>query len=177
MLQRCFCLLISALCTLGILWVNPSPAHAFPADHPSIPMALPGLQGLFAGDSPTNLGVDHGQLAPCPASPNCISSQSRDPEHYIEPIAYQGDNQAAKSVLLDVLSVVPRTRIIEQGDRYVRVEFTTALMGFVDDGEFYFPDNENLIHLRSASRLGESDLGLNRRRMEQIRLAMRDLGV
>ena len=75
-----------------------------------------------------------------------------------------------------MLGVVPRTTIIEETEDYIRVESSSRLLGFVDDAEFYLPADEKVIHVRSASRLGESDLGVNRRRLEQIRLAFKDLG-
>ena len=117
------------------------------------------------------------RLEPCPSSPNCVVSVNGDEEHIIDPIAYQGDRATAKETLLKVLSVVPRTEVIDSTDNYIHAESTSRIFKFVDDVEFYFPEDENVIHLRSASRVGESDLGVNRRRMEQIRLAMQDLGV
>lgn len=140
---------------------------------------LPGLEGVFTGSSPENLGLHEGSLAACPPSPNCVLSQAgdEDPDHAIDPIAYQSDRETARATLLQVLGVVPRTEVLTADEDYIRVEFTTRLLGFVDDGEFYLPPDEAVIHLRSASRLGESDLGLNRRRLEQIRLALEDLGL
>lgn len=136
---------------------------------------IPGLGHLFTGTPPTNLGIHDNQLSACPDTPNCVNSQTADETHAIAPLTYQGDRDTARSTLLKVLSVVPRTQVIEQRDNYIRTEFSTSLMGFVDDGEFYFPEDQKLIHVRSAARLGESDLNLNRRRLEQIRLAMSDL--
>lgn len=129
----------------------------------------------FEGSIPDNLGIKDGFLASCPTSPNCVVSQNADETHYIEPITYQGDRQTAKEIFLKVLSVVPDTIIIENTDNYIRTESRSKIMGFVDDAEFYFPDDKKVIEMRSASRLGESDLGVNRRRLEQIRLAMADL--
>lgn len=129
----------------------------------------------FEGSIPDNLGVNNGFLSPCPSSPNCVVSQNADETHYIEPITYQGDLQTARETLLKVLSVVPNTTIVEETDNYIRTESRSKIMGFVDDAEFYFPDDKKVIQIRSASRLGESDLGVNRRRLEQIRLAMADL--
>ncbi|MBE9043536.1 DUF1499 domain-containing protein [Pleurocapsales cyanobacterium LEGE 10410] len=139
------------------------------------------------------IGIDNGYLEPCPSSPNCVISQrllrrettepaltvgqDGDEDHEIEPIAYQGDRANARESLLKVLSVVPRTKVIEQTGNYIRSESTSRIFKFVDDVEFYLPEDENVIHVRSASRVGESDLGVNRRRIEQIRLAMQDLGV
>jgi uncharacterized protein (DUF1499 family) len=108
-------------------------------------------------------------------------SQGGDSSHSIDAIPYGGDRQTAYTALLQVLSVVPRTTIIEHNieanDAYIRAESRSRLLGFVDDVEFYLPADQAVIHLRSASRLGESDLGVNRRRLEQIRLALQDLGV
>ena len=137
--------------------------------------ALPGIGSAFAGSRPENIGVSDGQLANCPASPNCVVSQNGDEEHAIAPIAYQGDHETARKNLISILGVVPRTRIIDERDSYILAESESRLMGFVDDTEFYLPENENVIHVRAAARLGESDLGVNRRRVEQIRLAMQDL--
>lgn len=129
----------------------------------------------FQGNEPENLGVDDGKLSSCPSSPNCVVSQNADESHKIEPINYKGDRQTAKETLLKVLSVVPNTRVVEERENYIHTESESKIMGFVDDGEFYFPEDENVIHMRSAARLGESDLGVNRRRLEQIRLAIKDL--
>lgn len=131
----------------------------------------------FAGTAPTNLGVQAEHLAPCPSTPNCVVSQGGDREHQIAPIVYQGDRPQAYQALVQVLGVVPRTEIIKQTDDYIRAESRSRIFGFVDDVEFYFPATEPVIQMRSASRLGESDLGVNRRRLEQIRLALKDLGI
>ncbi|HHP7229676.1 MAG TPA: DUF1499 domain-containing protein [Xenococcaceae cyanobacterium] len=155
--------------------------------------ALPIVKDIFAGTAPDNLGVKEGHLAACPTSPNCVVShrllrrkttetartvgQNGDESHSIEPIPYQSDRETAKATLLKVLSVVPRTEIVEQTDDYIRAESMSRIMGFIDDVEFYFPAETPVIQLRSASRLGESDLGVNRRRLEQIRLALADLAI
>ena len=119
-------------------------------------------------------GLNNGHLEPCPSSPNCVVSQDGDEKHTIDPITYKGDRNDVKEALLKVLSVVPRTEVIENTDNYIRTESTSRLFKFVDDAEFYFPEDENVIQVRSASRVGESDLGVNRRRIEQIRLALAD---
>ena len=135
---------------------------------------LPGLKGVFTGDRPENLGVTDGKLANCPTTPNCVVSQGADEEHAIAPIPYTGDRQTAKASIVDILGVVPRTEIVEETDRYILAKSESRLLGFVDDTEFYFPD-EAVIQVRAAARMGESDLGVNRRRIEQIRLAFADL--
>lgn len=131
---------------------------------------------IFPASALAEIGLDNGNLSPCPTSPNCVVSQNSDEEHAIAPISYQGDRTTAKETLLKVLSVVPRTQVIANTDNYIHTESTSRLFKFVDDAEFYFPEGDNLIQVRSASRVGESDLGVNRRRIEQIRLAMEDLG-
>lgn len=125
----------------------------------------------------SSLGVRDGHLSPCPPSPNCVVSQNGDDKHSIEPITYSGDRASARESLLKVLSVVPRTEVVEQTDNYIHTEFKSRIFKFVDDGEFYLPQDEKVIHLRSAARQGESDLGVNRRRIEQIRLALEDLEI
>ncbi len=125
----------------------------------------------------SGLGVNNGHLTACPASNNCVLSQDADPKHAIDPIAYHVDRNAARETLLKVLTVVPRTEVIEETPNYIHATSKSRIFKFVDDVEFYFPANESVIHLRSASRVGESDLGVNRRRVEQIRLALRDLNI
>lgn len=132
------------------------------------------LSLILAGCSGTapNLGVNNGKLMSCPQSPNCVNSQAVDEEHFIEPIYYQGTQQAAQDHLLQILKSEQRTKILLIEGDYVRVEFTSALFRFVDDVEFYFPKehaDKTVIHIRSASRVGYSDLGANRKRIERIR--------
>ncbi|MEA5574676.1 DUF1499 domain-containing protein [Calothrix sp. UHCC 0171] len=116
-------------------------------------------------------------LTACPSSPNCVLSQDADSKHSIEPITYHIDRDAARKTLLKVLTVVPRTEVTEQTDDYIHALSKSRIFGFVDDVEFYFPQQEHIIHMRSASRIGDSDLGVNRRRLEQIRLALQDLNI
>jgi uncharacterized protein (DUF1499 family) len=124
-----------------------------------------------------SLGVDNGYLAGCPQTNNCVVSQKADEAHSIAPIVYQTDLSTARETLLKVLTVVPRTQMIEQKSDYIRAESTSRIFKFVDDVEFYFPSDQKVIEMRSASRVGESDLGVNRRRLEQIRLALQELKI
>jgi uncharacterized protein (DUF1499 family) len=119
---------------------------------------------------PTDLGVRDGKLAPCPATPSCVCSQSED-DHAIEPIRFEGDPDEAWQRLHEVLADRPRTRIIREEDDYLHAECTSALFRFTDDVEFLLDREAKLIHFRSASRVGRSDLGVNRKRMEEIRKA------
>lgn len=122
--------------------------------------------------APEGLGVFQGKLLECPASPNCVSTMEAkdDKEHYMEPIPYE-DLQEARIKMMSVLMETPRTNIMIQNRDYFHVTYTTAIMRFVDDVEFYFDEEEKLLHFRSASRVGYSDLGANRRRMENFKKA------
>jgi uncharacterized protein (DUF1499 family) len=123
---------------------------------------------IFSGKRPNNLGIENGKLAPCPPSPNCVCSQSSDPVNQIAPLTFTSTPEQALTKLKSIIQSLPRTTIIRETDDYLYVEFKSALMGFVDDVEFYIDHNNQLIHLRSASRLGYSDLGVNRQRMTTI---------
>jgi uncharacterized protein (DUF1499 family) len=120
-----------------------------------------------AGERPKNLGVHNGRLAGCPGSPNCVSSQMADEAHGIAALTFDGEPKAAFTTLREILAGRSDTTIIEQTADYLRVEFRTTL--FVDDGEFLLDGDRRCIEVRSASRLGYSDLGKNRSRLEEIR--------
>lgn len=124
------------------------------------------------GARPMSLGVHDGKLAPCPASPNCVSSQSSDKDHFVEPFPFTGTPVEAMAKVKVVLSTMPRARIVTATENYLHAEFTSALFRFVDDAEFWFDEIARTIHLRSASRVGSSDLGVNRKRIEDLREAM-----
>ena len=112
-------------------------------------------------------------LAPCPSSPNCVSSQApeSDHEHYIAPIRFSGNPAAAwQRLQAAVLAEKRVTILIEQGN-YLHVEVRSLIFSFVDDGEFSLAANAGMIHVRSASRTGYSDFGVNRKRVEHIRAA------
>jgi uncharacterized protein (DUF1499 family) len=130
---------------------------------------------IFAGKRPNNLGVRDGKLASCPTSPNCVSSQSTDAVHKIAPLTYTSTPEQALADIKSVIQSLPRTKIITESNEYLYAEFKSALMGFVDDVEFYVDRNANVIHVRSASRLGQSDLGVNRQRVETIRTKLNEI--
>ena len=121
------------------------------------------------GVRPANLGLKDGRFAPCPSSPNCVSSQSPDKEHAVDPVTYTTSTPEAMADLRKVLLQMKRARIADESDSYLHAEFTSALWRFVDDVEFYFDDATKTIQVRSASRLGHSDFGVNRKRVEEIR--------
>ncbi len=109
------------------------------------------------------------RFSPCPDTPNCVSSREVGTRHYIVPLRYSGSIQAAKTRLLEVVNSFSRTRVLEDDDTYIRARFTSLLLRFTDDVEFQFFEEEKLIHMKSASRVGYYDLGANRRRCEAIR--------
>lgn len=123
----------------------------------------------FPNSRPQNLGLKDGQFAKCPSTPNCVSSFSTDATHKIEPIHYSTSPEQAFADLKKTIQSLPRTQIITESDRYLYAEFTSRIMGFVDDVEFYLDKPAGVIQVRSASRIGESDLGVNRNRIETIR--------
>jgi len=131
--------------------------------------------GILSGRRPSDLGVRNGNLKAMPSSPNAVSSQATD-AHQIEPLAYKGAQEQAMKALKAIIEGAPNTRIVETKPDYLYVEYASQLLGFVDDVEFYFPPNAKIIHVRSASRLGYSDLGVNRKRIEAIRAGLVQAG-
>lgn len=110
-------------------------------------------------------------LAPCPPSPNCVSSLATDAEHRVAPLADQGDPAAAMRRLRDVIAAMPRARVVSASDTALRAEFTSRIFRFVDDVDCVVDPAAGVIQIRSASRVGYSDLGVNRDRVEAIRKA------
>ncbi|MFO1318759.1 MAG: DUF1499 domain-containing protein [Burkholderiales bacterium] len=129
------------------------------------------------GTRPTDLGVRDGRLKPPPATPNAVSSQATTPYHAVEPLRYVGPAHRAAEALVEIIQGFPRTTLVVRTDDYVRAEFKSAVLGFVDDVEFYLPPGQKVIHVRSASRLGHSDFGVNRKRVETIRAALAKRGI
>lgn len=122
-----------------------------------------------SGTRPANLGVTNGLFAPCPSTPNCVSSQSRDPEHAVAALTYTASPAEAMAKLKRIVQAMPRTLIVAETPAYFHAEFTSAVMRFVDDVEFALDESTRSINVRSASRLGKYDHGVNRKRVEEIR--------
>lgn len=135
-------------------------------------VALPDSPTFFAGVQPRNLGTRAGQLAPCPNTPNCVSSQSANPAQAIVPLTYEGSAADAIARLEALIRSTPRTQIIAKTEDYLYAEFSSRWLGFVDDVEFLLDEPSQKINVRSASRLGESDLGVNRQRIETLRVKL-----
>ena len=126
---------------------------------------------LFAGSAPETLGVRDGRLGACPDRPNCVSSQVSDAAHAVKPFRVTGDAGAAMSRLAALIETQEGARIVTRRADYLHAEYQSKLMGFVDDLELLADPAAHVIHVRSASRLGYSDLGVNRARVEALRAA------
>jgi uncharacterized protein (DUF1499 family) len=114
------------------------------------------------------IGMKDGKFQPCPKSPNCVSTQSKDEKRKMEPLKYYSTLEEAKSKIKGIINSFKRTTLITEEDNYLHFEFRTATFKFVDDVEFYFDDSAKIIHFRSASRVGWSDMGVNKKRMKKV---------
>ena len=123
------------------------------------------------------LGVRDGALQPCPSSPNCVCSDVADPSHRIEPLKIDvGATEDAWREVRQAVAAMPRTRIVEEREDYLRAECRSAAFRFIDDLELNLRPETGTIAVRSASRLGYSDMGVNRRRVERLRAALQARG-
>lgn len=116
-----------------------------------------------AGEPPQNIGIRDGRLIACPESPNCVSSYESSEQHSIAAL------DANLNQIQQILLTMDAANIVEQSSNYLYAQFTSSLMGYVDDVEFLYDAASNTTHVRSASRLGYSDMGANRKRVEAIR--------
>jgi uncharacterized protein (DUF1499 family) len=126
---------------------------------------------VFSWKRPDNIGLKDGRLAPPKRSPNSVSSQAdpADAEHYIAPIPFKGDAAAAMAAVRKAVEGMEGSTVIRQEGGYLYAEYRTKVMRFVDDVEFQFDAAAGLIHVRSTSRLGRRDFGVNRARVEALR--------
>lgn len=117
------------------------------------------------------LGVHGDRLANCPDTPNCVSSEAAGEKQRVEPLQLAGSVADSMARLAATLESVPRVRIVSSDERYLHAECRSWLLGFVDDLEFLVDSEGGVMHVRSASRVGYSDLGVNRARVEELRTA------
>jgi len=117
-------------------------------------------------------GLIEGKFYPCPTSPNCVSSMApQEDSHYIKPIVYSSmTRDLTQKKIIAILETLKNTKVVEYNDEYIHAEVRTSFFKFIDDVEFYFPVDKNIIHVRSLARTGYSDFGVNRKRMEKIRV-------
>lgn len=121
------------------------------------------------GKRPSNLGIVDSALTPCPSSPNCVSSDARDSAHRVHPFQLDVSPDEAWQEARKIVLELPRTRIVTETSDYIHAECQSAILGFIDDLELHLRPTEKLIAVRSASRLGHSDFGVNRSRVEDLR--------
>ena len=137
---------------------------------------LLGQLGLLQGHPPAKLGVDQGRLQPPSTTPNSVTSQATLYANHpmrayaqIAPLALTGSGPATVAAIKAIVEAMAGAKVVESERGYLYVRFTTRWMKFVDDAEFWFDPATNVIHVRSASRIGSSDFGVNRARIERIR--------
>lgn len=126
---------------------------------------------VFSGKRPQNLGVRDGRFASCGRRLNCVSSQAdpADLQRYVAPIALRGDAAQAIATARRAVQGMARAAVVRQEGSYLHAEFRSKWMGFVDDVEFFYDGSAGLLHVRSASRLGRRDFGVNRARVAALR--------
>lgn len=140
-------------------------------------LLLVGLLLSCAGTRPADLGVREGRLAPCPPRPNCVCSDARDASHRVEALQLHPDARDVWEGVREAVARMPRTRIVAEADGYLHAECESRLLGFVDDLELHLRPDQGVVAVRSASRLGYSDMGVNRARVESLRSELRVQGV
>ncbi len=124
----------------------------------------------YSSEMPEGLGAVEGQLAPCPNSPNCVSTTAESGDsHYIEPIKFSGSTKDALAKIKEALDKMSRVSIADERGNYLRAEAKSLMFGFIDDVEFLVDEKSQQIHFRSASRVGYGDFNANRKRMEKFR--------
>ena len=136
-------------------------------------LALVALTLCACSSNEVTTGIVDGRLSPCPQSPNCVSSDATYEKHRVEPYRLKAPPQQVWHGLQNVLAAEPRTRLVVVDERYMHVEVESAVMRFVDDAEFLLLADEQIIAVRSASRTGYNELGVNRKRVERIRQELR----
>jgi uncharacterized protein (DUF1499 family) len=116
-----------------------------------------------------NSEMENELFAPCPKTPNCVSSIDTSRRHFIQPLKFTGGAKDVQYRLLQVLNGLNGARVVTFEYNRIEAEFVSSIFQFVDDVTFYVDDSKKIIHVKSASRVGFSDLGVNRRRVEKIR--------
>ena len=152
------------------------PTRPDPASRPSRLLWLPLL--VLVGCSappPDTLGPRGDRLSPCPETPNCVNTGDRHPEG-TEGIALVDDRPETLARVVEVVADLPRTRVVEASEVYLHAESRSRIFRFVDDLELLLVPGGELI-VRSASRMGRGDLGVNARRVEDLRARLGEAGL
>ncbi len=137
------------------------------------------LMSVFscAGRPPESLGIHQGRLAPCPDKPNCVSSDATTATQRVDPFHLARPPDLAWAAVIQTVLSLPRTKVVSQTGTYMHAECRSAVFGFVDDLELQLHPDHNLIAVRSAARLGHSDFGVNRKRIESLRHMLQRSGL
>jgi uncharacterized protein (DUF1499 family) len=140
-----------------------------------ITVALVSLAMLWIANKrlPSSIGLENGQFVPCSNTPNCVSSESTRSDQYIKPYDISGVEHPLALIRSIALSI-PKAKIISDQENYLHITFRSKIFSFVDDAEFYYDRDKEIIQVRSAARVGYSDLGVNRKRVEWIRQQLTD---
>ena len=138
---------------------------------------LTGLALACAGTRPVHVGITQSGLADCPASPNCVSSDAQDSAHRVSPFLLAVPPAQAWGATREAVAALPDTRIVASSASRLHAESTSDLFGFVDDLELQLRPAQRLIAVRSASRKGYGDLGVNRERVETLRATLTESGI
>ncbi len=145
----------------------------------AIALLVAGQLGLLKGDVPSNLGVKEGKLKAPSKTPNSATSQADLwPDHpqreyaRVAPLPLRGDAAATLAKLQAIVKAMPGAVVVKAEGDYLYAQFTTSLLKFTDDVEFWSDPVANVIQVRSSSRLGRKDFGVNRARVEAIRTAL-----
>jgi len=138
-----------------------------------------GQLGFLQGTPPADLGVRNGKLKPPSMTENSVTSQAAlYPDHPqrkyadIAPLALKGDGPATLAKIKAIVDGMEGAQVVKSEPGYLYAQFTTKLMKYVDDVEFWFDPAANVIQVRSASRVGRGDLGVNRKRIEAVRAVL-----
>jgi len=126
-----------------------------------------------SGKQPEKMGIDPSGLRGCPKSPNCVSSEAKEEKHAVESFHLKGDPTVSWPLIQYEIASMPRWTIVTATDNYIHVECKSRIFRFIDDLELYFNSSNGIISIRSASRVGYSDFGANRRRVEFLRSELR----
>ena len=130
-----------------------------------------------SGHRPTNIGINDGKFTNCPSSPNCVSSDANDEDHKILPFHFKIPATDAWLIAKNTVLKLPNTEIINETSNYLHAECSSSVFGFVDDLELNLRTSDGIIAIRSASRLGYSDFGVNRKRIENLRTLLTNQGI
>src|SRR6266480_2675293 len=138
-----------------------------------------GQLGFLQGTAPTDLGVRDGKLRPPSMTENSVTSQAAlYPNHPqriyadIAPLPLKGNGPATLAQIKAIVESMDGAMVVKSEPGYLYAQFTTKLMKYVDDVEFWFDPAANAIQVRSASRVGRGDMGVNRKRIEAVRAAL-----